>query len=67
MNHSLLCKWWWKLDNEDRIWQGLIKAKYIQNGLISTFKPRIDDSPVWKDLLKVRYIYLAEGKLNVMA
>jgi hypothetical protein len=21
MNISLLCKWWWKLENEDGLWQ----------------------------------------------
>ena len=27
-NLSLLCKWWWRLENEDDIWQNLVKEKY---------------------------------------
>lgn len=34
MNISLLCKWWWKLDNETGLWQDLVKAKYIKNDII---------------------------------
>ena len=65
MNLSLLSKWWWRLENEDGIWQRIIKAKYIKSGLISTVKPHLDDSPVWNDLMKVRYIYLAGRKIKV--
>lgn len=31
MNISLLAKWWWKLEQEEGLWQELIKAKYLQN------------------------------------
>lgn len=64
MNLSLLCKWWWKLDNESGIWQDLIFAKYIKNDLVNTLKLKFDDSPVWKDLLKVRHIYLRGRKIK---
>jgi hypothetical protein len=24
MNISMLCKWWWKLENEDGLWQQVV-------------------------------------------
>jgi hypothetical protein len=52
MNVSLLCKWWWRLEKEKGLWQELVKAKYLQNKTISVVTHRLDDSPVWQDLLK---------------
>jgi hypothetical protein len=62
-NISLLCKWWWKLETEDGIWQQLIKAKYIKNDSICTVKHKTD-SLVWRDFLKIRTIYLKGRKIN---
>jgi hypothetical protein len=31
MNVSLLAKWWWKLEQEDGLWQDIINAKYLHN------------------------------------
>jgi hypothetical protein len=36
MNLSLLCKWWWKLEAEDDLWQDIIKSKYLKGELICT-------------------------------
>jgi len=65
MNVSLLSKWWWKLDNEKGLWQDIVKAKYLKDGTISSVKHKIDDSPVWTDLLSVRHIYLKGRSLKV--
>jgi hypothetical protein len=66
MNVSLLCKWWWKLESEDGLWQSIVKAKYLGGGnLIGAIKHRPDDSPVWSDLLKIRYIYLRGRSVKV--
>ena len=65
MNVSLLSKWWWRLEKEDGIWQRIIRAKYIKGELVSTVKSLWDDSPVWKDLMKIRHIYLAGRKIKV--
>jgi hypothetical protein len=27
MNISLLCKWWWRLENNEGIWQNIFKLK----------------------------------------
>jgi len=57
MNVSLLCKWWWKLEMENGLWQDIVKSKYLlSTDLISTVKWRMTDSPVWKDLLQVRHL-----------
>ena len=58
MNVSLLCKWWWRLEMENGIWQDIVKAKYMTSGIISNIKWKLNDSPVWKDLLQVKHIYL---------
>jgi hypothetical protein len=64
MNVSLLCKWWWKLEKENGLWQELVRAKYLQNKTISTVTHRLDDSPVWQDLLKIKNIYLRGRKIE---
>jgi hypothetical protein len=57
-NYCLLCKWWWKLETENGLWQRLVKAKYDIDKSLHHIKLRSDDSPVWKDLLKVKHFYL---------
>jgi hypothetical protein len=64
MNIILLCKWWWKLENEDGLWQQVVKAKYIRGGLVSTVRHKLTDSPVWTDLLKVKRLYLKGMKIE---
>lgn len=64
MNISLLCKWWWKLENDNGIWQDIVKAKYLRNDLVTTVKHRVDDSPVWSDLLKVKHIYIRGRRIK---
>jgi hypothetical protein len=57
MNISLLY-WWWKLEAEKGMWQDIIKRKYMQDTNVGSVRHKIDDSPVWCDLLKVKHIYL---------
>lgn len=61
MTRNLLCKWWWKLENEVGLWQEIIKFKYLRDGSICTVKERQDDSPIWLDVLKIKDIYM-QGK-----
>jgi hypothetical protein len=56
-NISLLCKWWWKLETQDGLWQQIVKAKYLRNKSVAMVKPCIRDSPGWKTLLKVKDYY----------
>lgn len=46
MNISLLCKWWWKLEHKDSLWQDIVKYKYLKTKSIHEVKHRPDDSPV---------------------
>jgi hypothetical protein len=63
MNVSLLTKWWWKLYNEEGIWQKIIKFKYLKNKSILDVSHKQSDSAIWADLLKVKNIYL-QGRKN---
>jgi hypothetical protein len=31
---SLMCKWWWKLENEDGPWQEFMWKKYLRNSCV---------------------------------
>ena len=66
-----ISKWWWKLDTENGLWEELVEKKYLKGNPISVVKHRLDDSPIWIDLLKIREVYLrgrviqvANGKKN---
>jgi hypothetical protein len=72
-NISLLCKWWWKLDTLDGLWQKIVKAKYLRNKTVATVTSRFNDSPCWKAMLKVKETYFAgrkvilkNGNINVL-
>ena len=58
MNISLLCKWWWKFEKEDGLWQMIVRQKYMKKKCVSQLCVRSSNSPVWNDLLKVWDIYL---------
>ncbi|WVZ60787.1 LOW QUALITY PROTEIN: hypothetical protein U9M48_010767 [Paspalum notatum var. saurae] len=58
LNISLLCKWWWKLETEDGLWQDIIQKKHLKNTTVRNVSRRLGDSPVWGDLLKVKEYYL---------
>jgi len=64
LNVSLLCKWWWKLYTEEGLWQDIVREKYIKSDLLQNVKHKIDDSPVWADLLEVRPFYLRGRKIT---
>jgi hypothetical protein len=65
MNLSLLCRWWWKLEHEEGIWQEIVRKKYkIVKGISELHrKPR--NSSVWNDLLKVKQLYL-KGRIMIV-
>jgi hypothetical protein len=58
-NISLLCKWWWKLETLDGLWQDIIKAKYLRNKTVATVTSRFNNSPCWKVILEVKETYFA--------
>jgi hypothetical protein len=59
MNISLLCKWWWKLENEEGLWQEIVRKKYKVRGGIVNLRNKPSNSPVWNDLVKIKGVYLA--------
>lgn len=67
MNVSLLCKWWWKLEKENGLWQKMkiIHFKYMNGKSVCIMNHRQSDSAMWYDLLKIRHIYLQGRKMKV--
>lgn len=62
---GLLCKWWWKLEQEEGLWQDLVKAKYLSKASIHTVTHKLHDSPIWYDLLKIKEFYLRGGDIRI--
>jgi hypothetical protein len=58
LNICLMCKWWCKLEKEKGIWQKIVNNKYIHGNSILNIGPRVGDSEVWSDMLKVRDYYM---------
>jgi hypothetical protein len=65
MNLSLLCKWWWKLENGEGLWQEIVKKKYKIKGGIATLRYNPNNSPVRNDLIRVKEYYLAGRQINI--
>jgi hypothetical protein len=63
-NSSVLCKWWWKLETEQGLWQDIVKDKYLRNKSVATVTAKFNDSPCWKSLLKIKNTYLVGRKVN---
>jgi hypothetical protein len=64
-NISLLCKWWWKLDTEQGLWQDIVRPKYLRNKSVANVTAKFNDSPCWKSLLKIKSTYLVGRKVNL--
>jgi hypothetical protein len=60
-NISLLTKWWWKLENQDGLWQRIVKQKYPRNKYVAYVKTRANYYPDGKLLLKIKGTY-CEGR-----
>jgi hypothetical protein len=57
MNIALLCKWIWKLETSDGLWQKVLYNKYIRNKTMSGVAIKTGDSWFWRGLLKVRDLF----------
>jgi hypothetical protein len=66
MNISLLCKWWWRLEKEEGLWQQILNHKYMKDQTIHDVMHKLNDSSIWSDLLKVKDIYL-QGRSIVVS
>lgn len=65
MNASLLCKWWWRLEKENGLWQDIIKYKYLRNSSIHEVGHKLNDSQMWYDLLKFKDVYLQGRTVSI--
>jgi hypothetical protein len=65
MNLSLLCKWWWKLENEFGMWQEIVKYKYLKKIQLSLSSINKLILLYGADLIKVKEIYLQGRKMCV--
>jgi hypothetical protein len=54
LNRALYVKLIWKIINEEGIWAKYMKRKYIGNKSFWEISERLDDSGVWKFILKNR-------------
>ena len=67
MNLSLLCKWWWRLETENGLWQEIIRYKYLKTKSIHEVSHCLYDSQMWYDLLKSKtFTYKVEMLLSKM-
>lgn len=57
VNQSLLCKWLWKLENSDGVWQRLLYRKYLQKHVLSKNWRRAGESHFWQGLMGVNLIF----------
>lgn len=44
MNVALLGKWLWKLENEQGLWQEILRKKYLKNSTLSQVEFKTGDS-----------------------
>jgi hypothetical protein len=66
MNISLLCKWWWKLEKENGLWQQIIIYRYMQNKSIHNVGHKLNDSPIgwnYKPAEKHYWLIFCERKI----
>jgi hypothetical protein len=52
MNFCLMCKWLWKLETTDGLWQNLIRAKYLKDKPLSQCVGKPGDSHFWQGVIK---------------
>ena len=66
-NLSLLTKWWWKLETKSGLWQHIVKAKYFRRDFVASIKGKINDSPCWKAIMKVKELYMVGRQVSIQS
>jgi hypothetical protein len=46
------------LENEEGLWQKIVRKKYLSEEAVGSVIHKLDDSPIWSDLLKIKHIYV---------
>jgi hypothetical protein len=55
-NKFLLCKWLFKLLNEEGVWQEMLHNKYLHTKSLSKITSKPTDSSFWKGFMEVKKI-----------
>jgi hypothetical protein len=61
----MLCKWLFKILNEDGVWQELLTNKYLHSKSLSQVTSQPSDSPFWKGIMKVKEELFSRGSFIV--
>jgi hypothetical protein len=64
-NKCLLSRWLYKLQNEEGVWQELLRNKYLHSKSLSEVTMKTTDSPFWKGLMKVKDKFFSRGSFDV--
>nr|ABF96840.1 retrotransposon protein, putative, LINE subclass [Oryza sativa Japonica Group] len=64
-NKCMLSKWLYKLWNEERVWQNLLRRKYLSKKTLTHVEKKPGDSHFWSGLMMVKNIFLSCGSLKV--
>jgi hypothetical protein len=64
-NISPMCKWWWKLENENGPWQDFMRNKYLRGCGVFFAKHKPGDPPLWTDMLQIKKLYLCGRRMQV--
>jgi hypothetical protein len=64
-NKCLQSKWLYKLQNEEGVWQELLRNKYLHSKSLSEVTMKPTDSPFWKGLMKVKEAFFSRGSFDV--
>jgi hypothetical protein len=60
-NKILLCKWLYKLLNEDGMCQELLHKKYLYSKTLTQVSAKSNDSPFWNGLMNVKDEFFFQG------
>jgi hypothetical protein len=63
-NISLICKWWWKLENDSGPWQDFMNKKYLKGASVFYTKHKPCDSPLWSDMMHIESLYLCGRRMQ---
>jgi len=64
-NKCLLSKWLFKLLNGDRVWQQMLRNKYLRDKTLTQVQYLPRDSQFWAGLMKVKEEFLSLGKFDL--
>ena len=66
-NIFLSSKWFFRLLNEEGIWQNLLKRKYMMNKSLSQFYKKPGDSQVWAGQMENKDLFLSKGIFKIQS